>query len=381
VRALALVSMLACFAAGAHAAVTITDQNGRLVKIPDRVERVSTLVIPAASMTIAVDQGPARLVGINPASRQEIAEGFLGQIFPAAKRIRTDMAGESFVPNVEAILATRPDLVIQWGDRGSAIVDPIAKVGLPVLTLRYGDSELAAEWLRLLGIGLTGRAARGQELATRFLEMRDEIAKISAAIPAARKPKVVYLYRVQGNGFQVAGDKTSMNSDIRLAGGINVAAGVPGFAPVGAEQLLAWAPDVVLLNNFEKAARPAALFSNPLLAGLPAIKQKRVYVYPQGGFRWDPPSQESPLAWRWLQTLFHPDLLGPSLRREMVAAYRTLYDYETSPADLDAVLRMADNADSRHYREKFAARHGEQIAHQSAATVGAGGTARGAMAP
>jgi len=354
VRPQFLASLLACFAVGGQAATTVTDQNGRSVKIPDRVERVATLVNPAASMVIAVDQGPARLVGINRNSRQEIVDGFIGQIFPSAKRIRIDMSGENFVPNVEAILATRPDIVVQWGDMGNAIVDPIARTGLPVLTLRYGDSKLAAEWLRLLGIVLTGRSERGHDLATHFLEVYGEIARASAAIPTTHKPKVVYLHRTQGNSFQVAGNKTGPDSDIRLAGGINVAADVPGFAHVGAEQLLDWAPDVVLLNNVEKHARPATLYANPLLAGLPAVKQKRVYVYPQGGFRWEAPSQESPLAWRWLQALFHPDLNVSPLRAEMTTAYRELYGHEASQTDLDTVLRMADNADSLYYREKFA---------------------------
>ena len=355
-RALLRTCLLTCCAAGAQAAVTVTDQNGRQVKIPDRVERVATLVNPAASMVIAVDQGPARLVGINRNSRQEIIDGFLGQIFPAAKRIRIDMAGENFVPNVEAILVTQPDIVVQWGDRGNTIVDPIARTGIPVLTLRYGDSKLAAEWLRLLGIVLTGRSERGHDLATRFLAVHEEVAKVSADIPATHKPKVVYLHRTQGNSFQVAGNKTGPDSDIRLAGGINVAAAVPGFAHVGTEQLLAWAPDVVLLNNVEKHTRPATIYANQLLAGLPAVKNKRVYAYPQGGFRWEAPSQESPLAWRWLQAIFHPDLKASPLRAEMTKAYRELYGHEASQSDLDTVLRMADNADSLNYREMFAAK-------------------------
>lgn len=293
-RPLLLASLFVCFSASVQASMTVIDQNGRKVVIPDHVRRVATLVNPAASMAIAVDQGPARLVGINRNSRQEIVDGFLGQIFPAAKHIRIDMAGENFVPNVEAILATRPDIVVQWGHMGRSIVDPIARTGLPVLTLRYGESKLAAEWLQLLGIGFTGRLERGQYLAARFLEVHDEISKISAAIPATRKPKVVYLHRTQGNGFQVAGNNTGPDSDIRLAGGINVAADVPGFTHVGAEQLLTWAPDVVLLNNVEKHMRPATIYANPLLATLPATKQRRVYVYPQGGFRWEAPSQESP---------------------------------------------------------------------------------------
>lgn len=353
-RTLLRACLLICCAAGAQAGVTVTDQNGRQVKIPDRVERVATLVIPAASMSIAVDQGPARLVGINPAARQEISEGLLGQIFPAAKRIRTDMAGQNFVPNVEAILATRPDLVIQWGDRGSGIVDPIARVGLPVLTFRYGDTKLVAEWLRLLGIGFTGREARGKALADQFLRAHAEISEATASIPANLRPRVVYLFRTQGNGFQVAGHDTSMDFDIQLAGGVNVAAHLPGFSTVGVEQLMVWAPDIVLLNNFERDARPAVLFGNSLLAGLPAVRNKRVYVYPRGGFRWDPPSHESPLTWRWLQALFHPGLGTSPLRAEMIAAYRVLYGHEASPSDLDTVLRMADNSGSLNYRELFA---------------------------
>lgn len=337
------------------AGTVITDQNGRRLTVPDRVERVVTLVIPAASMAITIDQSAQRLAGIHPTARQEIADGLLGRMFPAALRVPTDMVGEGFMPNVEAILATRPDLVVQWGDKGSAIIDPLSKVGLPVLSLRYGSSELAGEWLRLMGVALSGGEARGKALAAQFQAVREEVGKAAAAIPAARRPKVVYLYRAQGNSFQVAGSKTSMDSDIALAGGINVAAGQPGFAQVSAEQLLAWAPGVVLLNNFEKDMRPAVLLRNRLLAGLPAVRERRVYVYPQGGFRWDPPSQESPLAWRWLFTLFHPQQATPPLRQEIVSSYRNLYAYRPTAADIDAVLRLADNGDSRYYREKFAA--------------------------
>ena len=352
--------LLSCLviASPVHAERLVTDQNGRQVRLPDTVSRVAGLIIPAASMVITVDQGPARLVGINPSARQEIDEGLIGRIFPAARSIRSDVVGEGFVPNVESLLAARPDLVIQWGDRGNALIDPISKLGLPVLSLRYGSSELAAEWLQLFGTSLNGREARGRELATRFLAVRASIARAASAIPVQRRPRVVYLYRMQGNAFQVAGNKTSMDSDIGLAGGVNVAAHLSGFVPISAEQLLAWKPDVVLLNNFEKDTRPSMLYANTLLASLPAVKERRVYVYPQGGFRWDPPSQESPLAWRWLFTLFHPAAASPSLRDAIVESYHALYGYAATSADIDRVLRMTENGESRHYREKFTARKG-----------------------
>jgi iron complex transport system substrate-binding protein len=312
-----------------------------------------TLTIPGAAMAVALDQGPGRLIGIHPSSRSDFVDGLIGRLFPDTKNIRIDMVGEGFMPNVEALLSARPDLVIQWGDQGDAIIAPIVGVGLPVLSLRYDENELAAGWLDLMGRCISGREARGEALAGDFLAVRDEIAKIAATVPEEKRPRVVYLYRAQGNAFQVAGNRTGMDVDIRLAGGINVAAGVPGFAAVGAEQLLAWAPDVVLLNNFEKNTRPALIFDNALLASLPAVKEKRVYLYPRGGFRWDPPSHETPLAWRWLLALFHPELRLPSLREKMTDSYRVFYGRVVTADDLDHVLRMEENGESRHYREKF----------------------------
>ncbi|MDR2507571.1 MAG: ABC transporter substrate-binding protein [Candidatus Accumulibacter sp.] len=321
---------------------------------PGRPGRVVTLVIPAASMVIALDRGPERLIGIHPASRPEITDGILGCFFPAAKQIRADMTGEGFAPNVEALLASRPDLVVQWGDRGRAIVDPIVRAGLPVLTLHSdGGGELAAGWLRLLGRGLVDREARGEALAERFLAARDAIVKTVAEIPESLRPKAVYLYRRQGNVFQVAGKKTTVDSDIRLAGGVNPASHLPGYAQVSVEQLLAWAPDIVLLGNFDKDLRPASLFGDPVFASLPAVREKRVYLYPRGGFRWDPPSHETPLAWRWLLTLFHPDRPSASLRAEMTESYRRLYNRAPTDMEINTILRMIDNNESLYYHRKF----------------------------
>jgi iron complex transport system substrate-binding protein len=359
-RALAVFCVAAWLASGIAAAAPdaptiLLDQNGREVKIPGKVERVATLVIPAASMVIALDRGAERLAGIHPGARQEIAEGMLGRFFPDTKKIRADMAGEGFAPNVEALLASRADLVVQWGDRGTSVVDPIVRAGLPVLTLKSGGGggELAAEWLRLLGQGLAGQEARGRAFAEGILDMREEIAKAVAQIPESRRPKVVYLYHRQGNAFQVAGGKTSVDADIRLAGGINPASHLNAYAPVGAEQVLAWAPDILLLGNFDRDLKPALFFNGALFDSIPAVKQKRVYLYPRGGFRWDPPSQETPLAWRWLFALFHPDAPSASLRAEIAESYRRLYAQTLDAAEIDTILKMTDNEDSLDYSRKF----------------------------
>lgn len=348
----ACVLILACLLSAPLAARTLQDQTGRTVQVPENVQRVATLPIPLASMLMAIDGGSQRLVGMHPGSHADFEHGLLANIFPQATQTPSDMVGEGFVPNVEALANGHPDLVLQWGDRGSAIVDPIATLGIPVLTLRYGASELAAGWLRLLGTAL-GKAQRGEELASWFEQRVQQIAARAQALPAQSAPRTLYLYRAQA-GLQVSGKGTSMDGDIRLAGGHNVAAQIPGFAVVSPEQLMAWDPQVILLNNFEPGLSPADIYQDPRLAELSAVRHKRVYQFPHGGFRWDPPSQETPLAIDWLFSVLHPQSAEPHLRERIRSAYRFIYGYSVSNAELDQLLKLSSNAASADYQQLFA---------------------------
>jgi iron complex transport system substrate-binding protein len=332
-------------------AATLTDQMGRSVTLPAKVEKLVVIPIPLASMVMAVDGGAARISGMNSAAKSDIDEGLLGRLFPAAARIPTQVAGESFAPNGEALAAARPDLVIQWGDRGDAIVTPIRQLGLPVLTIKYGDSRFAAEWLRLVGAAI-GKQARGEALATWFEARMTEVERRGAAIPAKARPRVLYLMRGR-SALLVAGKNTSMDGDIVRAGGVNPAGQLPGFAPVGVEQILAWNPDIILLNNFEREMSPQAFYADGRFKGLAAVTKKQVYRYPRGGFRWDPPSQETPLALDWLYGVLHPTRPMPDLRARIAHAYQMLYGYPVDAAEIDRILRLDENGQSAHYLKRF----------------------------
>lgn len=339
----------AIMAAQAHS-VPVKDQNGHMVDVPNNVERVVSITIPLASMIMAIDQSTERLVGMHKASRMDIDHGLLGRIFPEAEHIPHNMSGEGFVPNVEALASQAPDLVFQWGDRGENIVRPLRQLGLPVLTLKYGDSAWAADWLRMVGQAL-GKPERGNRLADWFEQRLDQTLQQAASLE--QQPRALYLFRTR-SGFQVAGANTSMGSDLDKVGALNMAAEVPGFASVDIEQLMVWDPELILLNNFEPGLSPEDLYDDPRLQGISAVRERRVYVYPYGGFRWDPPSQETPLSLDWLFTLAHPEHADPGLRQRIREGYRLLYDYEVSEQDLDDLLRLELNAGSHDYRRLFA---------------------------
>ncbi|EKO1959616.1 ABC transporter substrate-binding protein [Salmonella enterica] len=339
-------------------AIQVTDQNQREVVIAQPPQRIITFVIPLASTIMAIDGSPGRLVGMNRASVSDVTEGLLGEIFPAAKNIAADIAGDGFVPNVEAVAVARPDVVFQWGDRGDAIVAPLRTLGLPIVTVNYGDTRLASNWFRLVGEVL-GKPERGRQLAQWFDEEITAVEQLAATVTPDSRPRVVYLYRVRA-GLQVAGNGTSMDSDIRRTGGNNMAQSLPGFTTVDVEQLLQWNPQVILLNNFETGLIPAALLNDPRLTAIDAIKNKRVYSYPRGGFRWEPPSQESPLTQHWLLTLFHPHIAQGNFRARVKETYQFLYHYTLSEEQLDRILKLSVNNDSLNYCARFCRKQGLQ---------------------
>lgn len=329
--------------------MSMTDQNGRSVSVPVPVQRIASLVIPGASMVMTLDRSTERLVGINPAAREDMQQGMLGRFFPAAPRIAANMATEGFAPNIEALMNARPDVVLQWGDRGESIVRPMEQMGLNVLTLKYGQTDYVTQWFRLIGQA-TGRQERGNRLAAWIEQEQQSLRMQVAAIAPSQRPRVLFLYRYHG-GVQVGGMGTNMDHDIRLAGGINVAGAVKGNAAVTKEQIVAWNPEVILLANLDSHLVPDDLYHDPILSVTTAVQARRLYKMPRGGFRWDPPSQETPLAWRWLAGLLHPERFALQGFRERVRnTYQDLYAATVSEADLDRVLQMPLNQSSRGYQ-------------------------------
>lgn len=329
---------------------TLTDQNGRTFKVPPKTERIASLVIPGASMVLTLDQSTQRLVGIHPSARSDITHGLLGQLFPAAERIPANMSGEGFAPNIEALMNARPDVVLQWGDRGDTILKPLDNIGLNVLTLKYGQTDYVATWLRLIGQA-TGKGERGEKLARWIEDEQRSIQQQVATIPMEKRPKVLFLYHFHG-GIQVAGSGTNMDTDIRLVGGINVGASTKGQAVVSKEQIVAWDPDVILLTNFDPQLTADDLRKDPLLSGVKAVKANRLYRVPRGGFRWDPPSQETPLAWRWQAGLLHPTVFPlKDFRQRIRDTYRGLYAASVTEADIDKVLHLSLNRGTPGYAD------------------------------
>lgn len=331
--------------------ITITDHEGRTVTLVKPAERIASIPIPMASTIIAMDGGTSRLVGMNPTAKSAIVEGVLGKIFPEAKDIPSDITAPNFIPNVEELAATNPELVIQWADRGPDLVDPIVNAGLTALLISYGTEEKTKQYQAMVAT-VMGKPERAEMINRWRDQVAAEMAVRSKAIPAEKKPKILYLGRAL-EALTASGDKGNYNAFyINLVGATSASADVAGQGTtISPEQIAAWNPDVILLNSFEAKLGLERIYDDPILSLTKAALEKRVYKLPLGGYRWDPPNQESPLTWMWLANLLHPGIFQYDLRGEMKKAYRTLYNYDLSEEDIDAILWVGMQGEATNYAQ------------------------------
>jgi iron complex transport system substrate-binding protein len=318
---------------------------------------VVILPIPGPATFIAIDGSERKIVGMNAYAASAMREGLLGKMFPGFTKIPTNVvmgAGDpsNFAPNVESILALRPDAVFQWANSaGGEAIGVLDRTGLPVLGMRVGSREENAGF-----ITLTGRVAGNEARATELLRRQDEVKRrIEGAINGARdlqRPRVVYFNRA-AQTLRVSGNKSHNDFYIRLAGGQNAAAEIQTVSTVTIEQVLTWNPQVILLGNFD-AAVPSDIYGDPRWQGVDAVKNRRVYKMPLGGYRWDPPSQESALTWIWLTGLLHPELEQVNLRAAMRDWFSFLYKHDLTDDEIDAILMAARNRQSAGYERYLA---------------------------
>jgi iron complex transport system substrate-binding protein len=344
---LALGAALAVHPAGAQE-VVFTDQANREVRLPKPADRVVSIVIPMASNLIALDGGTKKLVGMNPTAKSAVTQGILGKIFPEAKDIPSDVTSPSFVPNVEALAAVNPELVVQWGDIGEEKVAPLTNAGLTTMLILYGTEELTQGYMTM-----AGKAIGQNERLKALIDWRDQVRKDltakTASIPEDEKPRALYLQRAITD-MAASGTKGNYTEwSMELAGARNAAAELVGTVSINKEQVAAWNPDVIFLNAFEAELDPSWVYKDPILSLTNAAKNHKVYKLPLGGYRWDPPSQESPLSWMWMANLLHPEVFHYDLRAEMKNAYKTLYHYDLADADIDGVLWTAQQGDAANY--------------------------------
>jgi iron complex transport system substrate-binding protein len=339
---------------GGSRTISVTDQRGKTLTFARPVTRVVTIPMPAASLLVAVDRTADHLAAMHNASWVAMRDGIMGTIFPKALELPHEIATQDFTANVESVRALDPDVVIQWSD--AQLIDPLEKAGLNVIGLtNTGKQEDVDAWVAMFA-AMLGKPERAADIKARS-DADLAAVKDLAAGRGSTRPSILYFNRFTG-GLKVAAANSYNDFYIKLGGGTNPATGndpLKGSGMVGldVEQVLRWDPEIILLGNFDNAV-PQDLYSNPVWQPVSAVRNRRVYKVPLGGYRWDPPGQESPLMWHWLSDIAFPRQQS-LLRNKVVEYFDFLYGHKPTAAELDKILWTTANAGSDHYGQFNAA--------------------------
>jgi len=210
-------------------------------------------------VAVRLSRPPARIVSLAPSLTEIVfllgaQERLVGvtrfcNVPPEAARL--PRVGGVVDPDVERIVAARPDLVLCTTDGNPREkVRILEEAGIPCFAV--GPQDLPAIFGTIERIGtLLGLPEKGRREAE---SLRDRTARASAAGPCfagragvpRRRPAV--LFAVSTSPIIAAGTGTFLDELIRRAGGENSARGYSGRYPrLSTEQLIAASPDIVLV--------------------------------------------------------------------------------------------------------------------------------------
>ena len=320
----------------------ITDMAGRKVTVPtaENIESVFSAGPVAAIFLYMV--APDKLLGWN----YELNDVEKSIILDKYQDLPNFGMGDAV--NYEAVIAANPTIAINSGKINDAMVsdcDALSEsLGIPVVAV---DNELnnSAEAFRFMG-ELLGVEDHAEELAQYAEQVFTDINALSD-IPEEKK---VSVYFGNGEDSLETAPRGSQHAQILDAiNAVNVAdleLGDGSRVQISAEQLLAWDPDVIVVNGEPKADKSGSsaaedILSNPDYASLKAVQDQKVYGTPNAPFSWvDRPAGPNRLiGMRWFSALIYPEYIKCDINEEIHKFFDLFYHVDLSDEQLQNVLK------------------------------------------
>ena len=320
----------------------ITDMAGRKVTVPaaENIESVFSAGPVAAIFLYMV--APDKLLGWN----YELNDVEKSIILDKYQDLPNFGMGDAV--NYEAVIAANPTIAINSGKINDAMVsdcDALSEsLGIPVVAV---DNKLnnSAEAFRFMG-ELLGVEDHAEELAQYAEQVFTDINALSD-IPEEKKVSVYF-----GNGedsLETAPRGSQHAQILDVINAVNVAdleLGDGSRVQISAEQLLAWDPDVIVVNGEPKADKSGSsaaedILSNPDYASLKAVQDQKVYGTPNAPFSWvDRPAGPNRLiGMRWFSALIYPEYIKCDINEEIHKFFDLFYHVDLSDEQLENVLK------------------------------------------
>jgi iron complex transport system substrate-binding protein len=273
----AIIAGVACRPApGAGAGISVVDDAGDTVRLAGPAHRVVSL-IPASTELLFALGADSAVVG-----RTSYCD------YPPAAKAVPDL-GDGIKPNIEAVVASRPDLVVLYNSgQNAAVAGRLRELGIAALRVNTDALSSVPRVARILG-RLIGRETAADSLAAVF----DTALTSATQHRAGRRPKVLLLVWEQPP--MTIGRGSFLSEMVERAGGENLFADVASSSGVvSIEAVAARDPDLI----FTTVEGPSAFATRPEWQVVPAVRKHR-FLHVSGS-EFNRPSPRSPQAIREL---------------------------------------------------------------------------------
>ncbi len=202
------------------------------------------------STSVVLQKTPQRIVSMAPTLTEILFELGLGEQVvgvtaysnypPEAKE--KPIMGTFWQPNIEAVIAARPDLILTLGfDQQITLAGRLRRLKYSTLTVDIEKVDQLFEAIGQIGT-VTERVAQADDMTRRLLANLDNISQL---VSTGKKPTVLWIIQIEP--LRVAGLDTFVNELIELAGGVNaIGPTINKYPPIGPEQIIATSPDVII---------------------------------------------------------------------------------------------------------------------------------------
>jgi iron complex transport system substrate-binding protein len=326
---------IALFAHGAADAARFTDAAGRVVALPDTINKVAAAGPPAEALMFAL--APEKLAGWVSPKTDKDKDFMLDSVtsLPVLGRL----TGKDADAAIASIKKAKPDVIIDVGDvnaKYKALADKLQKeTGIPYVLI---DGRLANTDKALQQVGdLLGVNMRQDTLASSVKGELEDIASAFAKVPLKDRARIYY--GCGKDGLQT-GSQGSINTEfIDAVGAVNVAAkaGTDGLVDVTVKQVVEWNPDIIIA---EDPAFFASVTKDPAWAGIKAVKDKRVYILPSAPYGWldGPPGVNRMMGILWLETVLYPKQADGDILPKLREFYNEFYQVDLIDQQIDEMF-------------------------------------------
>lgn len=247
-----------CFMALAPAhALQVTDDRSVTVTFVQTPQRIVSL-LPSLTESVCALEQCQRLVGVDRYSN-----------YPASVR-RLPVVGGGLDPNIEAIVALKPDVVLLA--TSSRASERLESLGIKVIALEPKSHADVRRVLKRLGMLLDIPQEQGADRLWRTID-----ASMSAASQSlSREAKNTRVYFEVSRGPYAAGESSFIGETLTRLGVKNIIpASLGPFPRINPEFVVRANPDLIMVGNRSMEAMAAY----PGWSRIKAVKEQRICAY------------------------------------------------------------------------------------------------------